>query len=152
MNSLFSKKCIYGIKALIHISKEQGFINSAVISEKQNIPHAFLRNILLELGKRGLLYMKKGKEGGYKLAKPAEEITMYCIIESLDGPVFSMPCVDSKAQEKCADCISELSCPIKNTMIKVKTQIIDVLKETNLKNASSEILNSTQVKVVSCAV
>src|SRR3954470_7600441 len=60
------------------------------IAEAQGIPLKFLENILQELRHAGLVRSQRGPEGGYRLARPASEISLGDVIRSVDGPLASV--------------------------------------------------------------
>ena len=90
-NAMLSNKAKYGLKALIHLAGHEGVSLAATIALNNNIPRKFLDAILLELTKAGILASKKGKGGGYQLARPADAITAGQIIRILDGPLGRSP-------------------------------------------------------------
>ena len=69
---MLSSKAKYGLKAMVYLTRygQDGPLLIADIAESENIPKKFLDAILLELKNRGFLSSKKGKGGGYTLAKP----------------------------------------------------------------------------------
>ena len=69
-------------------------IKSKEISVRQNIPIKYLEQIINSLRKCGLVKSIRGAEGGYRLAKPPENITLYEILECLEG---SLSIIDSKS-------------------------------------------------------
>ena len=79
---MLSRKTKYGLKALSYLARENSEdpVQIVVISESENISQKFLESILLILKKAGILQSKKGKGGGYFLAKPAEEITIASVL------------------------------------------------------------------------
>ena len=131
MNYFLSKKSIYGIKALIYTSKREHFSLLKSIAEDENIPQSFLKNIFIEFQKNGLVYLRKGQ--GYKLAKPANEINLYTIVEILQGPLISLPCVNKQFFEKCDDC-SDVQCFIGKNLIVVKQQLNNHLRNISLSS------------------
>ncbi len=77
------------------------------IAETQRIPKKFLDAILLELRNTGLLHSRKGKGGGYALARPADDIPIGAILRALDGPLALVPCASRTAYQPCANAESE---------------------------------------------
>ncbi|MDX2362618.1 MAG: Rrf2 family transcriptional regulator [Crocinitomicaceae bacterium] len=131
---MLSKKTKYGLKALTYIAKrsEDSPVQIATIAESENISHKFLESILLTLKKAGILNSKKGKGGGYLLAKPAIEIPMTDVIRALEGPIAMVPCVSLNFYEKCDDCPNEDLCSVHKLMIQVRDQTLEVLKNNTL--------------------
>jgi Rrf2 family protein len=60
------------------------------LATAQEIPPKFLENILLELRHAGLVTSQRGAEGGYRLAKPAAEISLADVIRAVEGPIASV--------------------------------------------------------------
>lgn len=86
---MISNKCMYALKALLSLSRHdgQGPRTIAQIAEEQNIPSRFLEAILRQLKQHGFTDSIRGKEGGYKLAMPAEKITVADVVEVFESPV-----------------------------------------------------------------
>jgi len=83
----FSTKSKYGLKAMIdlsYVSKDE-LVSIKVIAERQSIPDSYLEQLFSTLRKSGLIKSVKGPYGGYKLASPADEITVAAIVRALDG-------------------------------------------------------------------
>jgi Rrf2 family protein len=87
-----SKKAIYAIRALIYVAAFKGkrLCTITEISEHENVPREYLAKILKELSQKGLLTSFKGVKGGYRLAKPAGEITFTDILEAVQEPFSSL--------------------------------------------------------------
>ena len=60
---------------------------SHLIAQKRGIPERFLLKVLKPLVSAGLLYSVKGPHGGYRLARPAADISMLDVLEAVDGPI-----------------------------------------------------------------
>ncbi|MFN3605391.1 MAG: RrF2 family transcriptional regulator [Leptonema sp. (in: bacteria)] len=78
----------YGIKIMLELAKNYNkdlYIKSKEISEKQNIPIKYLEQIINNLKKCGLVDSIRGAEGGYKIARNPESITIYEILQCLEG-------------------------------------------------------------------
>src|SRR6476659_7954592 len=110
---MLSKKTQYAFKALMYLAQQREGepVLIAEISQKRNIPLKFLENILLELKKQGILDSKKGKGGGYYLAKAPEKIFLADVLRLIDGPIALLPCVSlhftssaGNAMKKIAGC------------------------------------------------
>ena len=77
----------YALLALIHLARAKGpdFVPSLAIAEAQGVPQKFLEQILLVLKRARLVKSFRGQRGGYKLARPADKISLAEIIRLLDG-------------------------------------------------------------------
>lgn len=87
---VFSKRVKYGLAALFELAKNynMGLIQIKDIASSQKIPQNYLEQLLSSLKKAGLVESVRGSQGGYKLNKPADQIKIIEIIESLDGPLI----------------------------------------------------------------
>jgi Rrf2 family protein len=84
-------KADYAVRAAIELAVSgDGPIKGDRIAQAQEIPLKFLENILLELRHAGLVRSQRGAEGGYWLAKPADEITLAEVIRSVEGPIANV--------------------------------------------------------------
>lgn len=79
----------YALLALVYLARQPGesYVRVETIATEQGIPHQFLEQILLTLKRGRFLTSLKGHNGGYRLALPAERITVAEIIRLLDGPI-----------------------------------------------------------------
>ena len=68
----------------------EGPVKGERIAQSQQIPLKFLENILLELKHAGLVQSQRGAEGGYWLARPAEEISLADVIRAVEGPIANV--------------------------------------------------------------
>ena len=112
------------------------------IATINNIPKKFLDSILGELRNAGMVHSKKGRGGGYVLAKPASDIMIGQIIRALDGPLAPIPCASRIFYRRCDDCATEAKCTVRLMMIEVRNAIADVLDHRSL--AEMRELNDTE--------
>src|SRR3989304_6126785 len=87
----------YSCLALIELAKE--FHNKAPlqiqeIAKRQRIPIKYLVQILLQLKEAGFVTSRRGKEGGYFLAFPPNQIRLGDVIRKMEGPFIPLPCLD----------------------------------------------------------
>jgi Rrf2 family protein len=85
-----SQKCQYALRALFELAKRWGGQPAKIgdIASTQSIPPRFLEVILNELKQGGFTDSRRGKEGGYFLARPPEEISVGDVIRFVQGPLF----------------------------------------------------------------
>ncbi len=84
-------KVDYALRAAVELAASgEGPIKGERISVAQGIPLKFLENILLELRHHGIVQSQRGVEGGYWLARPAEEITLAEVIRAVEGPLANV--------------------------------------------------------------
>lgn len=132
-----SRKSEYGLRALLELTKayDQVALRRSDIAEAQHIPVGFLETILLELKRAGILGSRPGVQGGYRLIKPPEDVSVGQVIRILDGPLAPIPCVSRTAYQTCQDCpyAEARACPIQNVMFDVRNAITGVLDGYTLK-------------------
>lgn len=86
-----SAKADYAVRALIELGAHDGGpLKGEQLALGQNLPPKFLESILSQLRHHGLLLSRRGAEGGYWLARPAEQITVAQIVRATDGPLASV--------------------------------------------------------------
>ena len=86
-----SAKVDYALRAALELAAAgEGPTKGEQISQAQDIPLKFLENILLELRHHGLVQSQRGAEGGYWLARPAEEIKLADVIRAVEGPLANV--------------------------------------------------------------
>jgi Rrf2 family protein len=124
----------YGLKAMVHLAGLPPDIVAQVadIAEANSISKKFLDHILTELRHAGLVYSRKGKGGGYALARPADEIRVGAIVRALDGPLAPIPCASVTAFRPCDDCGDLESCPVRMIMVAARNAIASVLDPLTL--------------------
>src|SRR5260370_20163268 len=115
-----SKRGEYGLRAMIVLARpgldgNPPILQIREISEREKIPGKFLEQILLTLKNAGLLHSKMGIGGGYRLAKPAGQISLAKIVRVLDGPLAPVKCVSQMAYEPC-ECPDEETCGLRLAM------------------------------------
>src|SRR3954465_8100711 len=67
-----------------------GPLKAEQIAQAQEIPLKFLENIMADLRQGGLVRSQRGAEGGYWLARPANEITLAQVIRTVEGPLANV--------------------------------------------------------------
>jgi Rrf2 family protein len=86
-----SAKVDYALRAMAELAASPpGPVKGERLATGQAIPPKFLENILIELRHAGLVASQRGSEGGYRLARPAAEITIADVIRAVEGPIASV--------------------------------------------------------------
>ncbi|MFF5447785.1 RrF2 family transcriptional regulator [Streptomyces sp. NPDC012888] len=87
-----SARADYAVRAALQLAASQdgGPLKAEAISVAQEIPHKFLEGILNDMRRGGLVLSQRGGNGGYRLAKPARDITVADVIRVVDGPLVSV--------------------------------------------------------------
>lgn len=143
---MLTKKGKYGLKAAVYLARLPPGASTQVaeIAETNQIPKKFLDVILGELRNAGFLSSKKGKTGGYRLAKAPETIIVGEMIRALDGPLAPFPCASRNAYEACEDCDIG-TCEVRMLMVQVRDAIgtvLDTYTLAQMRDLSREALSS----------
>ncbi|TMK64861.1 MAG: Rrf2 family transcriptional regulator [Actinobacteria bacterium] len=86
-----SAKADYAVRAALELAAaEDPPVKAESVAAAQGIPLKFLENILVDLRHGGIITSQRGPEGGYRLDRPADEITLAEVIREVDGPLASI--------------------------------------------------------------
>jgi Rrf2 family protein len=131
---MLTNKGKYGLKAMVHLAGMPKGQPSLVadIAQANVIPKKFLDAILGELRTAGFVHSKKGRGGGYVLARPATDIMVGSIIRALDGPLAPIACASVSFYRRCEDCASDHACPVRLVMTEVRDAMAAVLDARTL--------------------
>ena len=97
---LFSTKAEYGVRLMVELGRRAGDtvpeeaepVALASLAEAENLPLSYLEHLVAKLRQAGLVGSIRGAHGGYRLGRPAAEITMLDVVEALEGPISPMEC------------------------------------------------------------
>jgi Rrf2 family protein len=131
---MLTAKGKYGLKAVAHLAglKPATMAQATDISGANNIPKKFLDAILGELRNAGIVYSRKGRGGGYRLARPASEIRLGEVVRALDGPIAPIACARRTSYQPCQDCADVKRCKVRLAMTKVRDAMSDILDTTTV--------------------
>ncbi|HEX6982620.1 MAG TPA: Rrf2 family transcriptional regulator [Balneolaceae bacterium] len=135
---LLSKSCIYGLRASLLLASSQNgaYISISEMSEKLDIPFHFLTKILQKLSAASLMESHRGPNGGVRLAKPGEEISLLNIVFAIDGHELLTQCVLGLP-----GCGIEKPCPMHDMWSEKKEKIAQMLESTTLLELGQDVRN-----------
>lgn len=98
-----STRSEYGIRVLLALARSEGQepLSLTSVARTERLPHAYLEQLVADLRRAGLVSATRGQAGGYRLARPAEQISLATAIRTLDGPLLEMPCAGVTSAEVC---------------------------------------------------
>ena len=130
-----SKRGEYALRALIDlgIAAELGrpLLQVSELAAKEKLPIKFLEQIFTQLKANGFVVSKRGKDGGYSLARPMNRIKFGSVIRLIDGPLAPIPCVSQTAYSRCT-CPDEDHCGLRMLMFDVRNAIARILDHYTL--------------------
>ncbi len=138
---MLSKKSKYAIKALLRLAEHPPGepMRIADLARAEQIPAKFLEFILLGLRNNGVLQSRKGKGGGYLLARDPADISLGQIVRMFDGPLAPVPCASQTAYVPCADCRNEAVCGVHLAMKEVRDATAKILDGTSLASLRHQV-------------
>jgi Rrf2 family protein len=136
---MLSQKAKYAIKALITLAKapDNNLVQARDIATNQKIPKKFLDLIFFELRRHGLIQSIRGRDGGYRLALPPDQISIAQIVRAVDGALAPLPCASVRFYRRCDDCEDEKTCEVRHMMREVRDAASAILDNTSLAEAAS---------------
>jgi Rrf2 family cysteine metabolism transcriptional repressor len=139
-----STKGRYGVKAMVDLAINYGEqpVSIKSISERQSISEYYLEQLFSSLRKAKLIKSIRGAQGGYVLNRAPEEITIYDVINVLEGPIEVSNCIDDGACNN-IDC-----CATRLLWKKIKNSIDSVTSSITLKDIVDDYNEMTLIKGV----
>ena len=135
---MLSSKARYALRALVELAREPGAqITAGELALRADAPRKFLEAILLELARRRIVVSRRGKFGGYSLARAAQAVSFAEVIRVLDGPLALAPCVSRLSFRKCEDCPDLATCSIREALLRARDATAEVLEGYSLADAAA---------------
>jgi len=157
--SLLRQNTDYALRVMVHLARSDtnGCISARTLAKEQEISYQFACKILQQLHEAKLVESTMGPRGGYRLSRPAEEITMRHVIEAVQVPVNLNRCMKGLAT-----CPRQPICPVAEKLAVLQGQIENYLEGITLaqltadgqpgrkleKAESDKLLDSTDTKGV----
>jgi Rrf2 family protein len=131
---MLTNKGKYGLKAMSHLAAMPAGRPALVadIAAANAIPKKFLDAILGELRNAGFVHSKKGRGGGYVLARSPDVIRVGDIVRALDGMLAPIGCASKAFYRRCDDCAPDRPCGVQIVMAKARDAISSVLDDCTL--------------------
>lgn len=136
MSLIFSRQCEYALQAVLYLAlRPYGEMTSIrELAKKLDIPYHFLAKILQDLTRKGLLTSLKGPSGGFALAMSAKDITLFHIVEAIDGVEFTNRCVLGFSE-----CSAKNPCAVHGTWGGIRDGIYEMLVNKNVAQMAAEM-------------
>ena len=137
MTVIFSKKCELALQAVLFLSikKDQIIFNSKEVSDELKVPKEFVSKMLQTLTDSGIIGSKKGKNGGFFLARRPSQIRLIEIVEAIDGLGVFQNCVLGFP-----NCGTDHPCPVHNQWGKIRDDAYNMLKNETLEQLKEKTI------------
>ena len=132
---MLSQKARYALRAMIELARASGQVTAGELAVQADAPRKFLEAILLTLARQGLISSRRGKFGGYLLARDPGAISFAEIIRLVDGPLALAPCVSRTAFRRCEDCRDLATCSLREALLRTRDATAAVLEAYSLADA-----------------
>ena len=143
-----STKGRYGLRALIALALygEEEAVSIQSISARQQISDSYLEQLVRKLKKAGLVTSVRGAQGGYRLAKPAGEISVGDVLRALEGSIEAVSC----GVENNANCLGKDLCVARYVWEKVNKSIqetVDSIRISQLVEESRQMQEKAECDI-----
>jgi Rrf2 family protein len=130
-----TKRGEYALRTLIRlgIAHELGrpVVSVSELAQAERLPLKFIEQILSQLRGAGVIETRRGKFGGYSIAKPMEDIRFADLVRLIDGRLAPIACASETCYERCT-CPDEEHCGLRMLMIDVRNAIANILERYTL--------------------
>lgn len=94
---VISTKGRYALRIMLDLAQhsEDGFVSLKTVSQRQEVSLKYMEAIAAVLNRAGLVVSQRGKEGGYRLSRPAAEISVAEVLHSAEGSLAAVSCLES---------------------------------------------------------
>jgi Rrf2 family protein len=131
-----SAKADYALRACLELAMlEEGNAKGEAVARAQEIPLRFLEQILLDLRHAGLVASQRGAEGGYRLARPPQEIRLADVIRAVEGPLANVRGVRPEELEFAGPARA-----LREVFVALRANIRAVLEEVTLADVAADEL------------
>ncbi|MCI0329912.1 MAG: Rrf2 family transcriptional regulator [candidate division Zixibacteria bacterium] len=129
-----SKGCQNALRAAIYFSTKPAgtVVSRAEASRRTKIPTLFLAKILQTLTRAGVLRSHLGAHRGYSLARPAEEVSLFDVVQAYDGPVDDSVCVLDGSKR----CPGDLTCALHSYWVETQKGVVAKLASISVADAA----------------
>jgi Rrf2 family protein len=124
----------YSLKALLMLAERYPSAQPLRVEEiaaVQGVPENYLRRLLIELKRGGLVLSQKGPNGGYMLARPPARITMADVVEIIEGDYTPVECLEEGANSFCP---RDSGCPMRDVWRDVRDSVVGILRNATLQS------------------
>ena len=130
-----SKRTDYAARALIVLAMEQErFLKLGELSGRTRVPAPMLEQIMVVLRTGGYVRSQRGRAGGYRLNRPASEVTLERIVRTFQGPLAPIGCATRKHPEPCP---LDAGCSMLDIWKDVRDRTIEILSATTLEDLAA---------------
>ena len=136
--SLISRRASYGLRTMVRLAElapEGERATTAWLAEREQLPRKYLEQVLRDLKQAGLVTSRPGPQGGSRLARPAEEISVGEVVRALDGELQPGHCFEEAHgidEADCPGCWGMTTCSMREIWLELGAAMSRVLDGTSI--------------------
>jgi Rrf2 family transcriptional regulator, cysteine metabolism repressor len=129
----FSTKGEYGVRLMVQLARHYGTgpTSLAGIAAEEDLPRAYLEQLVVNLREAGLVVSTRGAHGGYELTRPPADIRMSEVLRALEGPIAPMLCATDDPEHALV-CDRSSRCTVNVLWVRVRDAITGALESMTL--------------------
>lgn len=124
-----SRASQYAIRSMAYLASRPGdeYVLTESIARELDLPRAFLAKVLGQLSSHGHVQTRRGRTGGVRLSRPADQISLHDVVTSCEPLSLDVPC--ALGQRRCEDAVA---CPLHDSWSRLWAQAVNALREMTL--------------------
>ncbi len=148
---VLSQKSQYAVRAVFELAKRHGLgpVKAAQVADAQYVPLRFLENILGQLRLAGIVESVRGKEGGYRLTRAPQDISVGDVVRLTQGPVSEIECADASGQGACR---LRPGCVLLPMWERAHQAMMDVYDGTSFQDLVDEEIKANECQAIDYAI
>jgi len=123
-----SRECVYAFKALTRLAVTDDVVPLRTIAAERELPEGYLYKVFGDLRKAGLVQSQRGRVRGFRLARPAETISVLDVVTACDGPFDTSVCVLDGERP----CEAKSGCPLHCGWAELARQVEEIMAGMSL--------------------
>lgn len=137
----------YAVRVVLALAVDQTEkrMASAVIQQKMLIPQSYMARIVAQLANCGIIRTFAGRDGGLRLSRPAEQVTLRDVVEVFEGPVLLSECLKVKGED---DCPFQSNCPVRPKWGRVQMAILRELEAVTFHDLARDVIHDSFQNVI----
>ncbi len=133
----------YAIRCMIYLAQQpRGSVSLLEdISKAQDVPKFLTAKVLRTLVKADIIRSSRGVGGGYALARPASQISLLDVVESVEGPIYLNTCLQNEECSKEKKSLKDMVCPVNNVWREARNKLREVLHSHKIDVLANKAMN-----------
>lgn len=117
----------YAVRAMVALADDRGMLTGPRIAAATGVPPSFVPQVMGALVRAGLVEARQGRSGGYRLARPAQEVTLLSVVEAVEGDSRRTTCI-----LRGGPCNAEGRCRVHDAFFSAQEALLAELRRTTL--------------------